>query len=174
MWAFLQGSADKSLSLKEESCHSGKVSKDRITALLYCNEDGLDMITPWVVRKWKQPTCLKNTARLPCVYKQNTKAWMTCSFYKVFLHYLKGGLGRNDCKRLLFLNNCSAHPKVQPFLQKSSCQLCPNVLKAASENLTSKIKFHSFLEANVPRSMFGTFSTPNSFFDYFKAHEHLF
>ncbi|KAG0420795.1 hypothetical protein HPB47_003283 [Ixodes persulcatus] len=75
------------------------------------------MITPWVIGKWKQPTCLKNIARLPCVYKQNTKAWMTCSLYDVFLRYLDRQLGRKDRKELLFLDNCSAHPKDTSFLQ---------------------------------------------------------
>ncbi|KAM7314184.1 tigger transposable element-derived protein 6-like [Ixodes scapularis] len=107
----------KSLSLKGESCHGGKVHKDRITVLLCCNEDGSEMIKPWVIGKWKQPTCLRNIARLPCVYKQNTKAWMTCSLFEVLLRYLDGRLGCKDRKGLLFLDNCSAHPKDTSFLR---------------------------------------------------------
>ncbi|KAH7958796.1 hypothetical protein HPB49_005171 [Dermacentor silvarum] len=60
--------------MKGESCHGGKVSKDRVTVLLCCNEDGSDMMKPWMSGKAKNPTCLQNIAHLPCVYKNNTKA----------------------------------------------------------------------------------------------------
>ncbi|XP_049528908.1 tigger transposable element-derived protein 6-like [Dermacentor silvarum] len=102
--------------MKGESCHGGKVSKDRITVLLCCNEDGSDMMKPWMIGKAKNPTCLRNIARLPCIYKKNTKAWMTCELFESFLRYLDGRLGCKGRSGLLFLDNCAAHPKDTSFL----------------------------------------------------------
>lgn len=42
---------------------------------------------------------------------------MTCSLFKVFLLYLDGRVGSKDRKRLLFLDNFSAHPKNTLFLR---------------------------------------------------------
>ncbi|KAM7304477.1 tigger transposable element-derived protein 6-like [Ixodes scapularis] len=114
---FFKVQPTKSLNLKGESCHSGKVNKDQVTMLLCCNEDGTEMTKLWMIWKWKNPTCLKNLARLPCVYKHNTKASMTSSLFEVFLRYLDGRLGCKHRKGLLFLDNCSAHPKDTSFLR---------------------------------------------------------
>ncbi|KAK8781737.1 hypothetical protein V5799_016922 [Amblyomma americanum] len=43
---FFKIQPNKTLCLKGDDCHGGKVSKDRVTVLLCCNEDGSDMLKP--------------------------------------------------------------------------------------------------------------------------------
>ncbi|KAM7283587.1 tigger transposable element-derived protein 6-like [Ixodes scapularis] len=110
---FFKVQPTKSPSLKGESCHGGKVSKDRVTVLLCCNKDGTEMIKPWMIGKWKNPTCLKNLARLPCVYKHNTKAWMTCSLFEVFLRSSKDTSFLRNLRVVFLPANTTSH--LQPL-----------------------------------------------------------
>ena len=42
---------DRTLAYKGESCHGGKISKDRLTVLLRVNTDGSDKKVPIVIGK---------------------------------------------------------------------------------------------------------------------------
>lgn len=83
---FFRVQPSKSLSMKGESCHSGKISKDRVMVLLCCNEDGSTVMKPWVIGRTTNSTCLRNIARLPCIYNNNRKAWI----FEQLLRYLDG------------------------------------------------------------------------------------
>ncbi|XP_040358278.1 tigger transposable element-derived protein 6 [Ixodes scapularis] len=115
----------KSLSLKGEACHGGKSSKERLTVLLCCNEDGSEMMKPWVIGKFRNPRCLKNLRRMPCHYRNNTRAWMTSALFEEFLRYLDSRMGSQNRKALLFIDNCPAHPKELSFLRNVRVEYLP-------------------------------------------------
>lgn len=77
---------DRTLAFKGESCHGGKKSKERLTALLCCNADGSDKLNPLIIGKSKNPRCFKNVKKLPCDYTSNKTAWMTSNIFLDFLH----------------------------------------------------------------------------------------
>ena len=48
--------SDRSLAYKEESCHGGKHSKERLTVLLCVNSDGSDKNVPIVIGNSPKPS----------------------------------------------------------------------------------------------------------------------
>ena len=68
---------DKTLTMKGENCHEGKLSKMHLTVLLCTNADGREKLTLFVIDTAKKPRCFKNVKSLPTNYTSNKKAWMT-------------------------------------------------------------------------------------------------
>jgi hypothetical protein len=62
---------DKTLEFKNVSCHSGKLSKDRLTTMVCANMSGSDKLPILVIGKSKNPRCFKNVKS----YQQNS--WLT-------------------------------------------------------------------------------------------------
>ena len=50
----------QTLSYKGEKCTGGKRSKDRVTAMVACNQDGSDKLLLLVIGKYARPHCLRN------------------------------------------------------------------------------------------------------------------
>ncbi|KAL1480026.1 hypothetical protein MTO96_051386 [Rhipicephalus appendiculatus] len=105
--------------MKGKSCHSGNLSKDRAIVLLYCKkwQQYDKMMKKQMIGKAKNPTCLQNIVRLPCVYKNNTKVWITLELFEGFLHYLYGRLRCKGHSGVLFLDNCATHRKDTSLLR---------------------------------------------------------
>lgn len=104
---------DKTLTVKGENCHGGKLSKQRLTVLLCTNADGSEKLTPLVIGKAKKPRCFKNVKSLPTDYVSNKKSWMTQSLFEDFLRKLDKKMRLQKRKIILFLDNCSAHLELQ-------------------------------------------------------------
>lgn len=146
----------KTLSLKGEACHGGKCSKERLTVLLCCNSDGSEMMKPWVIGKFKNPRCLKNIRHLPCHYRNNSKAWMTCSLFEEFLSYMDSKMGCRNRKVILFLDNCSAHPKETTSLRNVKVVFLPanttSHLQPLDAGIIKNVK-HFYRKCIVKRSL---------------------
>jgi transposase len=108
---------DGTLTLKGESCHGGKASKERISVLFCVNSDGTDMREPLVIGKSLKPRCFKNTKTLPVKYYANKKAWMTTNIFELFLRDLDSEMRIKRRNILLFVDNCAAHPPHTTFLK---------------------------------------------------------
>ena len=72
---------DKSFVFKDESCHGGKLSKERLTVLACTNATGSDKRKLLVIGKSRSPRCFKNIHSLPVNYQAQQRAWMTSDFY---------------------------------------------------------------------------------------------
>lgn len=146
----------KSLSLKGEACHGGKCSKDRLTVLLCCNMDGSDKLKPWVIGKYRNPRCFKNTRLLPCHYRSNRRAWMTCALFEEFLRYFDNKMGAQCRSVLLFLDNCAAHPKDLSFLRNVKLVFFPpnttSHLQPLDAGVIKNLK-HSYRKSIVMRCL---------------------
>ena len=83
---------DRTYTLKGESCHGGKLSKERVTLLLGSNMSGTDKIKPLVVGKSAKPRCFNrvDVGALPVIYKSNRTAWMTGQIFNEW----QAGIGR--------------------------------------------------------------------------------
>lgn len=66
----------RTLALKNECCHGGKQSKQRLTVLLCANMDGSDKRKPLVIGTSGRPRCFRGKT-MPVTYVSNAKAWMT-------------------------------------------------------------------------------------------------
>lgn len=105
------------LTLKGESCHGGKGSKERISVLFCVNSDGSDMREPLVIGKSLKPRCFKNTKTLPVKYYANKKAWMTTNIFNLFLKDLDTEMRVKRRNILMFVDNCAAHSTDTTFLK---------------------------------------------------------
>ena len=56
------------LFFKNEPCHSGNHSNNRVTVLVGANADGSEKLPLLVIGKSKKPQCFKNVNSLPVVY----------------------------------------------------------------------------------------------------------
>ena len=112
-------------TLKSEDAESPtgyKASKDRVTIMGCGNAAGTHRCKLLVIGKSLHPRALKGMTSLPVIYRANKKGWMITElsldwFNNYFVpearaHCDSIGLDHN-CKILLILDNCSAHPKAE-------------------------------------------------------------
>ncbi|XP_021695234.1 tigger transposable element-derived protein 4-like [Aedes aegypti] len=107
---------DRTYAFKSESCHGGKYSKQRLTILCAANMDGSDKLPLLVIGKSRKPRCFKNVKSLPVKYEANSKAWMTSLLFEKWMLKFDQRMSDEDRKILMFVDNCTAHPKI--FLEK--------------------------------------------------------
>lgn len=135
---------DRTLTLKGENCHGGKLSKERLTVLAGANMDGSEKLPLLVIGKPKKPRCFKNIKTLPCRYVNNKSAWMTCSIFEEYLHSIDAKMGCKNRKILLFMDHCPAHPKIVANLRNITLQFLPpnstSVLQPMDQGIIKVLK----------------------------------
>lgn len=111
---FFKALPDKTMSLKNEKCHGGKISKERLTVLLCTNMVG-EFEQPLVIGKSQKPRCFKgvNLNLMKVDWKFNRKAWMTREIMNEWLSHVNQKMNRQNRKILLFMDNAASHPHVQ-------------------------------------------------------------
>nr|XP_020009435.1 jerky protein [Castor canadensis] len=112
----------------EKTLTDFKDAKQKLTVLGCANAAGTHKIKLAVIGKSLYPKCLKDVSTLPVHYYANKKASVTREifsdwFNKYFVpaaraHCKQAGL-ENNCKILLFLDNCSAHPPPELFVKSN-------------------------------------------------------
>lgn len=68
---------DKSFVFKNETCHGGKLSKERLTVLVCTNSTGTHKLKLVVIGKSRSPPCFKNFRTFPCECLAQSRTWMT-------------------------------------------------------------------------------------------------
>lgn len=106
---------DRTLTFKDEKCHGGKLSKDRLTVLLACNMDGSQKLKPLIIGKSAKPRCFKGIKSLPTAYRSNKKSWMTTELFNEWLTSVNSDMKKEKRKILLFLDNCTVHNNPPPL-----------------------------------------------------------
>ena len=124
--------------------------------LVCANIDGTEKHPLLVTGKFKSPRCFRNIQHLPTVYDANKSAWMTSSIFEGWLRKWDNQLSQRGRKTALalFIDNCTAHPKVQdlqsielfflPPNTTSKIQLCDqgiiiNALKAHYRKMVNQL-----------------------------------
>ncbi|KAE9522579.1 hypothetical protein AGLY_017001 [Aphis glycines] len=105
---------DKSFVFKNETCHGGKLSKERLTVLVCTNSTGTHKLKLVVIGKSRSPRCFKNVRTFPCEYLAQSRAWMTEILFVNWIQQLDAFFGKQKRKIILFVDNCPAHPKDIP------------------------------------------------------------
>lgn len=129
----------KTLDLKGQKCHGGKLSKRRVTILLCASMDGTDKRPLLVIGRSKKPRCFKGNRTLPVQYTANGKAWMTRAIFGSWLEAFDADMRRQGRSVCLFLDNCSAHhiDEVEltnvrlVFFRRTALQCCSRSTKAS-------------------------------------------
>ena len=109
----------------EKSASGRKKSKDRVTINACSNASGTIMLPLHLIGKSKCPRCFKgmNMSLLPLKYSGQKNAWMNSGhfhdwFHNTFVPQVREkftALGV-ECKAVLLLDNCSAHPDVKELV----------------------------------------------------------
>ncbi|XP_053954505.1 jerky protein homolog-like [Anastrepha ludens] len=131
----------KTLASKRETSAPGhKVSKDRGTVLTCANSTGNHRLPLLLIGKSKNPRAFKNVKKLPVVYKNQNKAWMTSALFTewfddVFIPDVKKYQKKINKKGnvLLLLDNAPTHPSESLLLRK---------LLLADENEEGTLIYH--------------------------------
>ena len=113
---------NRTLATEDEGPTGFKQSKDRVTILCCSNAAGTHRCKLLVIGKSKCPRALKGIKIYPVIYRANKNRWITTEltlewFHQYFepearAHCTSVGLPV-DCKILLTLDNCSAHPSAE-------------------------------------------------------------
>lgn len=90
-----------------------------------CNMDGSEKIKPLVLGKFNNPRCFKGIKTLSAEYMANWKAWMSSEFFE---RWVQKNWQKNAARkqRLLFIDNCPAHPSVKNLINTKLIFLPPN------------------------------------------------
>lgn len=104
---------DKTHAFKGEVCTGTKKSKERVTVLVCANMMGTEKCPLLTIGKYKQPRCFRGVLLLPTEYKANPNAWMTSQIFEAWLQKWNSKLARCGRKIALFVDNCTAHPRIQ-------------------------------------------------------------
>lgn len=104
----------QTLNLRGEKCTAGKKSKDRVTVLVACNQDGTEKLLLLVIGKYAKPRCFKhiNMNLLPVTYESQTKAWMNSARFEKWVCQIDRQMRVANRHILLFKDNCSSHVSV--------------------------------------------------------------
>lgn len=129
---FYKCTPDKTLTLKNERCSGGKLSKERVTLLVGANMDGSEKLPLLMIGKSANPRCFKNVKSKPLQYEANRKAWMTSELFEKWLMELDKTFGKQNRTILLFIDNCTAHNSI-PQLEHVKVLFFP-------PNMTSEVQ----------------------------------
>lgn len=117
---------EHTLAFKGDKCTGGKVSKERITVLLCANMSGNHKLLPLVIGKSKTPRCFRSAKHVPIDWKWNKKAWMTSTLFREFVLSMNSKMSNLKRHVALVIDNCSAHPKMEPLTNVTVFYLPPN------------------------------------------------
>lgn len=113
---FYKCTPDRTLAFKDEKCHGGKLSKERITLLVGANMDGTEKLPLLMIGKAANPRCFKNVKSKPVEYVNSSRAWMTGSLFENWLLKLDKKFLKEKRVVILFIDNCTAHNSI-PLLE---------------------------------------------------------
>lgn len=115
--------------------HQASKKQKKITVVICSNVAGTHKCKLIVISKSAHPRALKSIKILPVTYRNNKKAWITQQIFtewfendfvkEACMHCTKISLPAN-CKIILLLDNCSAHPKLLQKDNASTLLLPPN------------------------------------------------
>jgi hypothetical protein len=98
-------------AFKGEDCHGGKRSRLKHSMLVCTNMDGSEKVSLLVTGMSEKPRYFKHMKSLPCTYRHNSSAQITCMLFIEFLTCLESRMAAKNQKILLFVDQCAAYPR---------------------------------------------------------------
>ncbi|XP_054711365.1 tigger transposable element-derived protein 6-like [Uloborus diversus] len=146
MGLFYKCLPNKTLTLKDNDCHGGKSSKDRITVLVGANMSGKEKLRLLVIGKSKNPRVFKNVTSLEVDYRSNKKSWMTSDIFEEWISKLDRKMCDQNRKIALLVDNCPAHPNVSSKLSNVNLIFLPpnttSKLQPMDQGVIKNLKLH--------------------------------
>lgn len=152
----------KTYTIKGTACSAQKTSKVRVTVFVGANMDGSEKLKLLVIGKSKKPRCFKNIKNLPVLYESNEKSWMTANIFRNTLTELNQRMIKENRNILLFIDNCSAHPKLS-FTNIKLLFFPPNTTSVLQPMDQGVIRsFKSFYRRGVSKRLISHLENGNS------------
>ena len=111
--------------MKGEKCSGGKYSKVRLTGMAAASATG-EKLPMFVIGKSVKPRCFKHVKSLPCRYRAQSKSWMSSFLFDEWVKELNKKFEKENCKIVLIVDNCPAHPIVDGLKAIELVFLPPN------------------------------------------------
>ncbi|KRZ77399.1 Tigger transposable element-derived protein 4 [Trichinella papuae] len=143
---------DKTLTFKGENCSGGKLSKEKLTVLLCCNETGTEMLRPLVIGRAKNPRCFKNVRTFLCTYHANSNSWMTMAIFESFLRMLDAKMRSIKRKILLFIDQCPAHPSDTSYLSNVK-PLDQGIIRCVKQCYRKRLVYDRLASLEAPKKI---------------------
>lgn len=118
------------MTFKNDSCHGGKHSKERVTVLLGANASGTEKFKPLVIGKSGKPRCFKQIKTLPVTYRFNKKSWMNADIFSAWLIDLNNKMKKQGRHILILIDNCTANKNIPKLRNVKVIFLPPNTTSA--------------------------------------------
>ena len=122
---FYQGLPKKSLHMKGEKYSGSKHSKVRLTGMAAATADG-EKLAIFVIGKSLKPKCFKNFKSLPCRYRLQVKSCMNSFLFDECVKEIDKNFEKENCKVILIVDNCPAHPIIEGLKAVELVFLPPN------------------------------------------------
>jgi hypothetical protein len=107
--------------------------------------DGSEKMPLLVIGKLETPRCFKHVESLPCTYRHNSSAWMTCALFMEFLTCLERRMAAKNQKILLFVDQCVAHFEDTSELRNVRVEFLPanttSVLQPMDKGIIRSLKY---------------------------------
>lgn len=151
---FFKCTPDKTLAFKEEKCHGGKLSKERVTILVGANMDGSEKLPLLMIGKSANPRCFKNVKSKPVEYVNSSNAWMTSDLFSKWLIKLNKKCVKETREVVLFIDNCTAHNTI-PVMENVKVVFFPanmtSVVQPMDQGIIKNLKhfYRSLLVENI-------------------------
>ncbi|XP_064410264.1 jerky protein homolog [Latimeria chalumnae] len=145
---------------EEKSASGVKESKERRTVLTCANAAGTHKCKLLVIGKSARPCAFKGVKVFPVIYRSNKRAWIIQEltsdwFDNNFIveareHCRKVGLPEN-CKIVLLLDNCSAHPAAETMVTRNVFATylppnCTSLIQPMDQGIIRNMKCHYLSE----------------------------
>ncbi|KAK3753066.1 hypothetical protein QZH41_005505 [Actinostola sp. cb2023] len=144
MW---KATPTQTLNFRGEKCTGGKKSKERVTVMVACNQDGTDKLPLLVMGKYAKPRCFKNSNMdlLPVTYELQKKAWIDHVLFEQWLRKIDRKMKAANRHILMFVDNCTAHVSVTELTNTRLIFFPPNCtskLQPADQDIIQNLKVH--------------------------------
>lgn len=151
---FFKCTPDKTLAFKDEKCHGGKLSKERVTLLVGANMDGSEKLPLFMIGKSANPRCFKNVKSKPVEYVNSSNAWMTSDLFSKWLIKLDKRFIKEKRQVVLFIDNCTAHNTI-PVMENVKVVFFPanmtSVVQPMDQGIIKNLKhfYRNLLVENI-------------------------
>ena len=137
----------QTLHFKGQKCSGGKNSKERVTVLVACNQDGTDKLPLLVIGKYAKPRCFRgsNMDLIPVTYKSQKKAWIDSVLFEEWVRKIDRKMKAANRHILLFIDNCTAHVSVTDLTNTRLIFFPPNCtsrLQPADQGIIQNLKVY--------------------------------
>lgn len=146
---FFRMQPKRTLAIRGEQCHGGKVSKDRVTIMLCTNMNGTDKHPLLAIGRANKPRCFPDNFKRDqstFSYRNNRKAWMQTDIFVEWLQRFDEQMSKLKRNVLLLMDNFAGHSTEALNLTSVTVLFfpanCTSIVQPLDAGIISNFKHH--------------------------------